>query len=71
MAQPRTKSDAPTKQQVRQLLEHLPDDCTLDDVQYRIHVMQTIQNRLSQVEGARLLSQADVERRVRKWRAAS
>ena len=30
-----------TKQAILELLEKLPEDCTLDDVQYHLYVLQT------------------------------
>jgi len=31
-----------TKQEVSELLKRLPDDCTLEDVQYHLYVLQKI-----------------------------
>jgi hypothetical protein len=31
-----------TKDQVRALLDRLPEDCTLDDVQYHLYVVQAV-----------------------------
>ena len=31
------------KQSVQELLDRLPDDCSLDDVQYHLYVLQSIE----------------------------
>ncbi|HEY2588690.1 MAG TPA: hypothetical protein VGI81_23310 [Tepidisphaeraceae bacterium] len=62
-AQP--KSD---KQRVIQLLEQLPDDCTLDDIQYHLGVMQVIQRRGAQADSGDFVSQEDVKARLANWR---
>jgi len=39
---------ATAKQQVQSILNRLPDDCTLDDVQYHLYVAETLRHRLDQ-----------------------
>jgi hypothetical protein len=34
------------KNEVESLLRKLPDDCTLEDIQYHLHVLEKIQRRL-------------------------
>ncbi len=38
-----------TKQEVSNLLNRLPDDCTLEDVQYHLYVLQKIERGLKDV----------------------
>ena len=33
------------KQQVLEVLENLPDDCSFEDVQYRLYVLETLRKR--------------------------
>jgi len=56
-----------TKEQLRELIERLPDDCTLEDVQYHLYVQQKVGRGLEDVRHGRLLSQEEVERRMAKW----
>lgn len=44
-----------TKQRVRDLLERLPDDCSLDDVVYHLYVIQKIEAGLADAEAGRLI----------------
>ena len=57
-----------TKDTVRALLDRLPDDCSLEDVQYHLYVVQAIERGLVDSDAGRLISheQMVVEMR-RKW----
>lgn len=35
---------ANAKQQLRELPERMPDDCSIEDIQYQRHVLETIQS---------------------------
>jgi len=52
------------KEEVRRILDLLPDDATLEDVQYRIYVRQAIAAGLRDVDEGRVVSQEEVERRM-------
>ena len=58
---------ASTKEQLRELIERLPDDCTLEDVQYHLYVKQKVERGMADVRQGRVLSQEEVERRMAKW----
>ena len=55
------------KEEVRRILDLLPDDATLEDVQYRIYVRQAIAAGLRDVDEGRVVSQEEVERRIARW----
>ena len=55
------------KEEVRRILESLPDDATLDDIQYRIYVRQAIAAGVRDVDEGRVVSQEEVERRMSRW----
>ena len=55
------------KEEVRRILESLPDDATLEDIQYRIYVRQAIAAGLRDVDQGRVVSQEEVERRMARW----
>jgi len=55
------------KEQVRQLLSALPEDATLEDIQYHIYVRQKIEQGLADVEAGRVVSHAEVQQRLAKW----
>ena len=56
------------KQEVEALLEKLPDDCTFEDVQYHLYVLEKIQRGIEAAEQHGTVSQAEAEARLAKWR---
>jgi predicted transcriptional regulator len=56
------------KQAVRDLLDKLPDDCTLDDVLYHLYVLQRLSQGLAEAESGQVVPHAEVERQLRqRW----
>jgi predicted transcriptional regulator len=57
-----------TKDAVRDLLDRLPDDCTLEDVLYHLYVVQAIERGLADAEAGRTISHEQVAEELRqKW----
>lgn len=59
------------KNQVQQILEILPDNASLEDVQYHIHVRQKIEQGIADADAGRVIAQTEVEERLAKWRTAA
>jgi len=57
------------KDEVRRLLDQLPDEASLEEIQYHIYVRQKVEAGLGEAEAGRLLSQEEVERRMARWLA--
>jgi predicted transcriptional regulator len=55
------------KDEVRRILEQIPDNASFEDIQYHIYVREKIDRGLEDVEQGRVISQEEVERRIRKW----
>ena len=55
------------KQEVMELLNDLPDDSTLEQIQYSLYVRQKIERGLRDVEEGRTHTQEEVEKRMDKW----
>ena len=55
------------KEQVQQILEMLPEDASLEDIQYHIYVRQKIQQGIDDEDAGRVVSHADVQQRLAKW----
>jgi hypothetical protein len=51
---------------VRELLDRLPDDCTIDDVLYHLDVLLAVARGRDDVEKGRTLSHAEVVEQLRK-----
>jgi hypothetical protein len=54
------------KETVRELLDRLPDDCSLDDVLYHLYVVQTIEKGRSEADSGHLISHEQVAESFRK-----
>jgi len=62
MAQPHTKKI------VRDLLDRLPDDCSLEDVQYHLYVLDEVQRGLEDADAGRIIPHEQVKAELRrKW----
>lgn len=55
------------KEEVTKILSHLPDNCTLEDVQYHLYVLQKIERGLQDIESGHTHTQDEVEAKVKKW----
>jgi predicted transcriptional regulator len=56
------------KRTVRELLERLPDDCSVEDVLYHLYVVNEVEHGLADAEAGRVLPHDEVARRLRrKW----
>lgn len=55
------------KEEVKSLIDKLPDDCTLEDIQYHLYVVEKIQRGIERAEKEGTLSQDEVERKFSKW----
>ena len=55
------------KEEVRKMLDQLPDDASFEDIQYHIYVREKIERGLKDIQEGRMLNQEDVEQRMSKW----
>ncbi len=55
------------KDEVRELLDSLPDDASLEDIQYHLYVRQKIQRGLAAAEQGRTIAHEEVVRRMSRW----
>ena len=60
--------DMETKQTVRELLDRLSDDCTMEDVLYHLYVAQEVERGLAEVAAGKGRPHDEVARELRqKW----
>ena len=57
------------KQQVESLLHKLPDNCSLEDIQYHLYVVEKVQRGLEAARTSGTLSHQEAEQRLGKWLA--
>jgi len=55
------------KEEVRKILDQIPDSASFEDIQYHIYVREKIERGLEDVRESRVISQEEVERRMRQW----
>lgn len=55
------------KQDVELLLNKLPDDCTVEDIQYHLYVLGKVRRGLEDARVNGTLSHEEVESRLSKW----
>ena len=55
------------KQDVELLLNKLPDDCTVEDIQYHLYVLDKVRSVLEDARVNGTLSHEEVESRLSKW----
>ena len=56
------------KNQVQSFLEKLPDDCTLEDIQYHLYVVQKVHRGIDRAEKEDEISKQDFEKQLGKWK---
>ncbi len=54
------------KEKIQSLLNQLPDDCSIEDVQYHLYVLQKVDNGLKAAKTQGTISQNEVEHRLSK-----
>ena len=52
------------KDEVRALLDRLPDDCSLEDVQYHLYVIEKIRRGIERADEEGTISQEEVEAHI-------
>ncbi len=55
------------KNEVQTLLDKLPDDCTLEDIQYHLYVVEKVRRGIDRAQGEGTVSQQEAEERLGKW----
>ena len=58
---------ATSKETVRAVLDQMPDDCSLEDVQYQLYLRQKLDRSRQAAAEGRLVSHAEVKERLSKW----
>lgn len=56
-----------TKAKVKSMLNQLPDDCSIEDVQYHLYVLEKVRQGLRRAETKETLKQEEVEGILSKW----
>jgi predicted transcriptional regulator len=57
------------KQLAREVLDSLPDDCSLQEIQYRLYVRQLVEEGREDVRTGRVVSHQQIEQDLERWLA--
>lgn len=57
----------PAKEEVKRILEEMPDDASLEDIQYHIYVRQKVDRAVAQVDAGRTIADEQTQARFSKW----
>jgi predicted transcriptional regulator len=60
---------ASPKQVARQVLDSLPDDCSLEEIQYRLYVRQMVEEGREDVRRGAIVTQEEIEQDLERWLA--
>lgn len=55
------------KQEIELLLKNLPEDCSLEDIQYHLYVIEKYRQGITIADSERRLTQEEAEGLVSKW----
>jgi hypothetical protein len=58
---------ATAKDEVEGLLHNLPNDCSLEDIQYHLYVLEKVRSGLEAAEREGAIPQEEAETRLSKW----
>ena len=57
----------PVKDNAIEIIKSLPDDCTLEDIQYHLYVRAKVEKGLKAIDEGKVVSQDEAEKKVREW----
>lgn len=55
------------KEQAQAVLKRLPDDCTFEDIQYELYVLEKIRKAAESVAGDGTAPHAEAKQRMSQW----
>lgn len=55
------------KQEAQQMIQNLPDNCTYEDIQYHLYVVEKIKNGIDRAQKGEISSHEEAKARMGKW----
>jgi hypothetical protein len=55
------------KDTIQSVLNQLPDDCSIEDIQYHLYVLEKVHQGLQSADGGNILEHEQVEGLLNKW----
>lgn len=56
-----------TKQKIKSMLNKLPEDCSIEDIQYHLYVFEKVCQGLVATDSGEIVTQEEVEGLLSKW----
>jgi len=57
----------PVKQEALETIGKLPDDVDMDEIMYRLHVLDKVRKGREDIEAGRTVSHEDLMREIEQW----
>jgi hypothetical protein len=54
------------KEQAIRIINSLPDDCTIEDIQYHLYVYERVERGIIAIDNGKVVSQEEAERRIKE-----
>ena len=58
---------ATVKEEIRRMLDILPDDVSWEDIQYSIYVRERIERGRREADEGKVIDQEEIESRMKRW----
>lgn len=55
------------KQEAQNMIQNLPDNCTYEDIQYHLYVVEKINNGISRAKNGETSTHQEAKQRMAKW----
>ena len=55
------------KQEAQKIIQNLPDNCTYEDIQYHLYVVEKIKNGIKRAENGEVSSHQNAKAGMAKW----
>jgi predicted transcriptional regulator len=55
------------KDEVQTMINSLPNDCTMEDIQYHLYVIEKIQNGMDDIDNGKTISHEKAKEKMAKW----
>jgi predicted transcriptional regulator len=62
---------SPLKEATIKMVQSLPDDCTVEDIEYQLYVLSKILKGRKAAEEGRIVSHEEVRRRFGEWQEST
>ena len=55
------------KEEAQKMIKNLPENCTFEDIQYHLYIIEKIQNRIKGAKNGNISSHQKAKKRMAKW----